>query len=69
MKKELISRVEGHGSIGLKIKGRRVESVELDILTPPRLFEKLIVGRHFNDVPTMSQGSAPYALPHTGSSR
>jgi sulfhydrogenase subunit alpha len=53
MKKELISRVEGHGSIGLKIKGRRVESVELDILTPPRLFEKLIVGRHFNDVPTI----------------
>ncbi len=53
MKKTLISRVEGHGSIGLRIKGRRVESVELDILTPPRLFEKLIVGRHFSDVPTV----------------
>ncbi len=53
MKRELMARVEGHGSIGLKIKGRRVESVELDILTPPRLFEKLIVGRHFNDVPTI----------------
>ncbi len=53
MKRQLMARVEGHGRIGLKIKGRRVESVELDILTPPRLFERLIVGRHFNDVPTI----------------
>jgi sulfhydrogenase subunit alpha len=53
MRKELIARVEGHGRIGIKIKDRHVESVELDILTPPRLFEKLIVGRHFSDVPTI----------------
>jgi coenzyme F420-reducing hydrogenase alpha subunit len=53
MRKELIARVEGHGKISIKIKGRHVESVELDILTPPRLFEKLIVGRHFSDVPTI----------------
>lgn len=53
MRIELISRVEGHGRIDIKIKGRHVASVELDILTPPRLFEKLIVGRHFSDVPTI----------------
>ncbi len=53
MRKELIARVEGHGRIGIKIIDLHVESVELDILTPPRLFEKLIVGRHFSDVPTI----------------
>jgi sulfhydrogenase subunit alpha len=53
MRKELIARVEGHGRIDIKIKDRHVASVELDILTPPRLFEKLIVGRHFSDVPTI----------------
>lgn len=53
MRKELIARVEGHGRLDIKIKDRHVASVELDILTPPRLFEKLIVGRHFSDVPTI----------------
>lgn len=49
----LISRVEGHGKIALKIEGEKVISVDLDILTPPRLFEKLIVGRNYNDVPSI----------------
>lgn len=49
----LISRIEGHGKIGLKIEGEKVISVDLDILTPPRLFEKLIIGRHYSDVPTI----------------
>lgn len=49
----LISRVEGHGKIGLKIEGKKVISVDLDIFTPPRLFEKLIIGRHYNKVPSI----------------
>ena len=53
MKEALISRVEGHGRIEVKIKSRELQSIRLDILTPPRLFEKLIVGRHFSEVPTI----------------
>lgn len=53
MKEELITRIEGHANIKINVKDRKLESIKLDVLTPPRLFEKLIVGRHFNDVPTI----------------
>jgi len=53
MKIDLINRVEGHGRIELSLKGKHVASVKFDILTPPRLFEKLIVGRHYSDIPTI----------------
>ncbi|NOY64983.1 MAG: Ni/Fe hydrogenase subunit alpha [Nitrospirae bacterium] len=53
MKETLISRVEGHGRIEVKVRKGELQSIKLNILTPPRLFEKLIVGRHFSEVPTI----------------
>ncbi|MBI4826423.1 MAG: Ni/Fe hydrogenase subunit alpha [Nitrospirae bacterium] len=53
MKEELITRIEGHANVKINVKGQKLESIKLDVLTPPRLFEKLIVGRRFNDVPTI----------------
>lgn len=53
MQEELITRIEGHAKIKINVKGRKLESVKLDILTPPRLFEKLITGRQFSEVPTI----------------
>ena len=53
MREALIARVEGHGRIEVRVKKGKLQSIKLDILTPPRLFEKLIVGRHFSEVPTI----------------
>jgi coenzyme F420-reducing hydrogenase alpha subunit len=40
-----IARVEGEGALRVRVRGERVESVELDIFEPPRYFEALLRGR------------------------
>ena len=44
---EGISRVEGEGSLRVRVQDGRVVDVALDIFEPPRYFEALLVGRHF----------------------
>jgi sulfhydrogenase subunit alpha len=45
------TRVEGHGSLKVYLDGARVERVELSLSESPRLFEALLVGRSFAEVP------------------
>jgi sulfhydrogenase subunit alpha len=45
------TRVEGHGSLKVYLDGSRVERVELCLSESPRLFEALLVGRSFAEVP------------------
>ena len=45
------TRVEGHGSLKVYLDGARVERVELCLTESPRLFEALLVGRSFAEVP------------------
>jgi sulfhydrogenase subunit alpha len=45
------TRVEGHGSLTVYLDGSRVEKVELCLSESPRLFEALLVGRGFAEVP------------------
>jgi len=46
-----ITRVEGHGSVRVYLDGSRVERVELRLSEPPRLFEALLVGKSYQEVP------------------
>jgi sulfhydrogenase subunit alpha len=45
------TRVEGHGSLKVYLDGASVERVELCLSESPRLFEALLVGRSFSEVP------------------
>ena len=49
-----ISRVEGEGSLRVRIHDGVVTDVSLDIFEPPRFFEALLVGRHFSEVPDIT---------------
>jgi coenzyme F420-reducing hydrogenase alpha subunit len=46
-----ITRVEGHGSLKVYLDGAQVERVELCLSESPRLFEALLVGRRYAEVP------------------
>jgi sulfhydrogenase subunit alpha len=50
IKVDCLSRVEGEGSIYIKLKGDRVQDVKLKIFEPPRLFEPFLRGRSYLEV-------------------
>ena len=45
-----ISRVEGQGSVFIKVKNSKVEGISLNIFEPPRFFERFLIGRKFDEV-------------------
>ncbi len=50
---ELLARVEGEGALRIRVRGDRVEDVQLRIFEPPRFFEAFLVGRHYDEVPDL----------------
>jgi sulfhydrogenase subunit alpha len=48
-----LARVEGEGSLRLRLDGDRVEIAEFSIFEPPRFFEKFIRGREIREVPDL----------------
>jgi sulfhydrogenase subunit alpha len=54
IKVDYLSRVEGEGSIFLKIKGGHVERSEVRIFEPPRFFEAFLRGRRFSEAPDIT---------------
>src|SRR5262252_2381091 len=46
-----LARVEGEGSLYIKLVGERVADVKLKIYEPPRFFEAFLRGRHFSEAP------------------
>lgn len=48
---DALTRVEGEGGLHLRLRGQEVESVELRIYEPPRLFEAFLQGRSVEEVP------------------
>lgn len=48
-----LTRIEGHGRIELLIKNGRLEDVTVRLLESPRLFEALVVGRRYDEVPDL----------------
>jgi coenzyme F420-reducing hydrogenase alpha subunit len=47
----VLARVEGEGALDLRIVSGELTECLLRIYEPPRLFERLLVGREFNEVP------------------
>ncbi|HET6964113.1 MAG TPA: nickel-dependent hydrogenase large subunit [Acidimicrobiales bacterium] len=51
---EGLTRVEGEGSLHLRIRDGAVEGVALNIFEPPRYFEALLVGRRLDEAPDIT---------------
>ncbi|HTN49630.1 MAG TPA: nickel-dependent hydrogenase large subunit [Burkholderiaceae bacterium] len=47
----VLARVEGEGALELDVRDGRIANLALRIFEPPRLFEKLLQGRSFDEVP------------------
>jgi coenzyme F420-reducing hydrogenase alpha subunit len=49
----VLARVEGEGALHLSARDGRIEDLKLNIFEPPRLFEKFLEGRSYEEVPDM----------------
>ncbi len=49
----VLARVEGEGALELSIRQGRIDDLKLRIFEPPRLFEKFLEGREYQEVPDM----------------
>ena len=49
-----LSRVEGEGSLHVRIRDGRLEDVALEIFEPPRFFEALLRGRGYTEPPDIT---------------
>ncbi len=49
----VLARVEGEGALALVVRDGRIEDLHLRIFEPPRLFEKFLEGREYQEVPDM----------------
>lgn len=46
-----VARIEGHGDIHVRVENGVVKTVEMSVVEPARLFESMVRGRCFNEVP------------------
>lgn len=46
-----IARIEGHGNVHVVIEDGVVKTVEMNVVEPARLFESMVRGRRFDEVP------------------
>lgn len=49
----VLARVEGEGMLELRVRDGTIEDLRLRIFEPPRMFEKLLEGREYTEVPDM----------------
>jgi sulfhydrogenase subunit alpha len=49
-----IARVEGEGSLHIRVRGDQVDEVRLDIYEPPRFFEAFLRGRSYREPPDIT---------------
>jgi len=49
-----LTRVEGEGALRVRVNGKTVEHVELNIYEPPRFFESFLRGRAIHEVPDIT---------------
>jgi coenzyme F420-reducing hydrogenase alpha subunit len=54
IKVDYLARVEGEGSIFVKIKNNQVSDVKFKVFEPPRFFEALLRGRNFSEAPDIT---------------
>src|SRR6201999_4443323 len=54
IKVDMMARIEGESGLELQIRNGQVTSAHLTIFEPPRLFEALLRGRGFAEVPDIT---------------
>jgi coenzyme F420-reducing hydrogenase alpha subunit len=54
IKVDYLARVEGEGSLNIKIKNNKVVDAKLGIFEPPRFFEAFLRGRKFTEAPDIT---------------
>lgn len=54
IKVDYLARVEGEGSIYVKIKNNEVADVKFKVFEPPRFFEAFLRGRNFSEAPDIT---------------
>ncbi len=54
IKVDYLARVEGEGSLTVKMKGGEVKDVKFKIFEPPRFFEAFLRGRKFSEAPDIT---------------
>jgi coenzyme F420-reducing hydrogenase alpha subunit len=54
IKVDYLARVEGEGSIFVKIKNNEVSDVKFKVFEPPRFFEAFLRGRNFSEAPDIT---------------
>jgi sulfhydrogenase subunit alpha len=54
IKVPILARVEGEGSINVRIKNNEVTDVRFGIFEPPRFFEAFLRGRHYTEAPDIT---------------
>lgn len=54
IKVDYLARVEGEGSLYVKVKDERVVDVKFKIFEPPRFFEAFLRGRKYSDAPDIT---------------
>ena len=54
IKVDYLARVEGEGSLVVKLRGGKLDSVQLSIFEPPRFFEALLRGRALGEAPDIT---------------
>jgi coenzyme F420-reducing hydrogenase alpha subunit len=62
IKVDYLARVEGEGSLIVNIKGNKIKDLKFKIFEPPRFFEAFLVGRHYTEVPDITQEFVESAL-------
>src|SRR5512144_2912500 len=54
IKVDYLARVEGEGTLYIKISGDKVVDVKLKIFEPPRFFEAFLRGRMYSEAPDIT---------------
>lgn len=54
IKVDALARVEGEGSLYVRIRDGRVQEVKFGIFEPPRFFEAFLVGRDYSEAPDIT---------------
>ncbi len=54
IKTDYLARVEGEGGMIIRLKGKEIEEVKLNIFEPPRFFEAFLRGRYFTEAPDIT---------------
>jgi sulfhydrogenase subunit alpha len=54
IKVDYLARVEGEGSLFIKVKGDKVKDVKFRIFEPPRFFEAFLRGREYSEAPDIT---------------